>query len=154
MLTTKWVGSRELSFAAPSRVSSLQSSLRQKEAVLAEALTSHAAQLEMWRAEATEVAQAASKWKQRALVQQQQVRGEGLCRLSVSFGVRGHVPVLCAGACDDHHAPAWGLCSSLRCAEAQCSGVPVQNVGMHVHKLKGMTDACSVPAACLQRVIT
>eukprot|EP00967_Tisochrysis_lutea_P070855 scaffold93705_cov19-Tisochrysis_lutea.AAC.2 len=51
----------------------LQSSLRQKEAVLAEAVTSHNAQLEMWRAEATDVAQAASKWKQRALLLQQQV---------------------------------------------------------------------------------
>lgn len=50
-----------------------QSSLRQKEAVLTEAVSSHAAQLEMWRAEATEVAQAASKWKQRAMMQQQQV---------------------------------------------------------------------------------
>ncbi len=43
-----------------------QSALRQKEAVLTEALTSHAAQLELWRAEAAEVAQAASKWKARA----------------------------------------------------------------------------------------
>ena len=55
----------------------LQSALRQKEAVLAEALASHSSQLEMWRAEATEVAQAASKWKQRALLLQAQVKGWG-----------------------------------------------------------------------------
>ena len=56
----------------PTSLSS-QSSLRQKEALLAEALASHSSQLEMWRAEATEVAQAASKWKQRALLLQAQV---------------------------------------------------------------------------------
>lgn len=50
-----------------------QSSLRQKESALAEALASHSSQLEMWRAEATEVATAASKWKQRSLLLQAQV---------------------------------------------------------------------------------
>ena len=50
-----------------------QATLAQKESLLAEAMSSHDAQLELWRAEATEVAQAASKWKQRALLVQAQV---------------------------------------------------------------------------------
>ena len=66
-----------LSLPTPSPHLPLQSALRQKEAVLAEALASHSSQLEMWRAEATEVAQAASKWKQRALLLQAQVCARG-----------------------------------------------------------------------------
>ncbi|GFH13473.1 uncharacterized protein HaLaN_09366, partial [Haematococcus lacustris] len=50
-----------------------QAALQQKEAVLVETVANHASQLEMWRSEATEVATAASKWKQRALNLQQQL---------------------------------------------------------------------------------
>lgn len=70
--------------ALMARVQRSESSLRQKEAVLAEAVTSHNAQLEMWRAEATDVAQAASKWKQRALLLQQQVDEQGQERGRIS----------------------------------------------------------------------
>ncbi|KAF5827433.1 hypothetical protein DUNSADRAFT_679 [Dunaliella salina] len=70
--------------ALMARAQRSESSLRQKEAVLAEAVTSHNAQLEMWRAEATEVAQAASKWKQRALLLQQQVDEQGQERGRIS----------------------------------------------------------------------
>lgn len=55
--------------------------------MLAEAVTSHNAQLEMWRAEATEVAQAASKWKQRAVLLQQQVGRAAECILLITQGV-------------------------------------------------------------------
>ncbi|KAG1680574.1 hypothetical protein FOA52_015021 [Chlamydomonas sp. UWO 241] len=55
------------------RLDGAENSLRHKESVLAEAMASHASQLEMWRAEATEVAQAAAKWKQRSLLLQAQL---------------------------------------------------------------------------------
>ncbi len=48
--------------------------MRAREATLAEAAATHGAQLELWRAEANEVAQAAAKWKQRYTSLQAQVR--------------------------------------------------------------------------------
>ncbi|MEW5307104.1 MAG: hypothetical protein WDW36_009522 [Sanguina aurantia] len=51
----------------------LQASLQRAEFTLLEASTLHASQLELWRAEATEVAQAAAKWKQRAILLQEKV---------------------------------------------------------------------------------
>uniref|UniRef100_A0A7S0VAE7 Uncharacterized protein n=1 Tax=Polytomella parva TaxID=51329 RepID=A0A7S0VAE7_9CHLO len=48
------------------KIQKLESDLAEKESHLQQAQQQQAAQLELWRSEATEVAQAAAKWKQRA----------------------------------------------------------------------------------------
>ena len=46
------------------KLAQAEEAINLKDAMLAEALTSNTAQLELWRAEASEVASACGKWKQ------------------------------------------------------------------------------------------
>ncbi|GLC69632.1 hypothetical protein PLESTF_000856900 [Pleodorina starrii] len=55
------------------RLAKADETITARDASLAEAAASHAAQLELWKAEANEVAQAASKWKQRCTALQAQL---------------------------------------------------------------------------------
>ncbi|KXZ46744.1 hypothetical protein GPECTOR_41g709 [Gonium pectorale] len=55
------------------RLEQAEETVKARDASLAEAAASHAAQLELWKAEANEVAQAAAKWKQRCTVLQAQL---------------------------------------------------------------------------------
>ncbi|KAG2428053.1 hypothetical protein HXX76_012036 [Chlamydomonas incerta] len=54
-------------------VAELQDTLRARDAALAEAASQHGSQLELWKAEANDVAQAAAKWKQRCTQLQAQL---------------------------------------------------------------------------------
>ncbi|EFJ52559.1 hypothetical protein VOLCADRAFT_86779 [Volvox carteri f. nagariensis] len=55
------------------RLAKAEETVKARDASLAEAAGSHAAQLELWKAEANEVAQAAAKWKQRCTTLQAQL---------------------------------------------------------------------------------
>ncbi|KAG2443147.1 hypothetical protein HYH02_009558 [Chlamydomonas schloesseri] len=55
------------------RVGELEELLRARDAALAEAASQHGSQLELWKAEANDVAQAAAKWKQRCTQLQAQL---------------------------------------------------------------------------------
>ena len=55
------------------KLAQAEEAINLKDAMLAEALTSNTAQLELWRAEAAEVASACGKWKQRAILCERQM---------------------------------------------------------------------------------
>ncbi|GFH27481.1 uncharacterized protein HaLaN_25808 [Haematococcus lacustris] len=118
------------------------STLQQKEAILAETVANHASQLEMWRSEATEVATAASKWKQRALNLQQQL--ETLEKESSSATQDVRLLASRAGAAEADRARLADLCASL---EVKLSAANQELTTLHTH----LQDALSSQAAAVRK---